>query len=238
MMWGLAKSIRRPRLPSSLVLAGLAGVLLSIPFLPPIDGGARYYASTIAFLFAPAAIALDHLRQGDPEERERRKGGNSELAFVMSGALILLVLAGIAPLLISRLTVPLAPETPVCDSGQHPFVMQVTRDSYIDLIPDGTRACGVVPEVCLSDFDQHGTEKASDEFFQTLLSMARSSHTGTRIMPAINLVDTRFHYFVDLAAPSAEVVADQVIVGCAVEVGTKNQSIYQLMSSRVLPQRQ
>jgi hypothetical protein len=232
MIWGLVKSLKKPRFHySGLVLASFAGIILSIPFLPPVDAGARFYASTMAFLFAPVAVALDRVGPGD---HVRRNANNNELALVASGALILLVLAGIAPALISHLTVPLAPSPPVCVSEQHPFVIQVTRESYIYLIPDGTGRCGVVPEVCLSDFDRHGTEKSSDDFFQDLLSMARSSGTGIRITPGINLVDARFHYFVDRVAPNAVVSRTQTLTGCAIEVLTKNQSIYQVVSSRLI----
>ncbi len=40
LLWGLFKSIRNFALPeSSLLIAAFAGILVSIPFLPPIDGG-------------------------------------------------------------------------------------------------------------------------------------------------------------------------------------------------------
>src|SRR4029077_312574 len=37
---------------SALLLAGFIGVFLSIPFLPPVDGGVRFYASTMPFFYA------------------------------------------------------------------------------------------------------------------------------------------------------------------------------------------
>jgi hypothetical protein len=55
----LVLAVRGRRLGQlSLLLAAFAGVVLSVPFLPPMDGGARFYASTMAFFFALPAIAV------------------------------------------------------------------------------------------------------------------------------------------------------------------------------------
>ena len=43
---------------SLLLLAGFIGIVLSIPFLPPIDGGSRFYAGTAPFFFILPVIGM------------------------------------------------------------------------------------------------------------------------------------------------------------------------------------
>jgi len=73
--------------------------------------------------------------------------------------------------------------------------MEVYQGSYIDLIKDGTAQCGLVPEVCLSDFEKSNTEKEIDDFYQELLLLTRSSDMNVRIILAIDLLNEEFHYF-------------------------------------------
>ena len=112
------------------------------------------------------------------------------------------------------------------------FAYRAAPASYIDVIPSGAGRCGFVPEVCLANFDRYGMDKSSDDFFQLLDSMAQSSPSGLRLVSAINLLDARSYYFVDLQAPaSAGPQRNQIISGCALQINTKNQTIYQIVSS-------
>ena len=55
---GVIKVIRNiNKSTASLLAAGFLGILLSIPFLPPIDSGTRFYASTMPFYYAIPAFA-------------------------------------------------------------------------------------------------------------------------------------------------------------------------------------
>jgi len=59
LLWGLIQAWRHASAPrAALLLTAFAGILLSIPFLPPVDGGARFQAASISFLFAIPALAL------------------------------------------------------------------------------------------------------------------------------------------------------------------------------------
>jgi hypothetical protein len=119
---------------------------------------------------------------------------------------------------------------PACPDGKQAFAIRTPPDSYIDLLPIGTAACGSVPAVCLADFEQNATDKTTDDFYQALASMARSSTSGTRIIPAFNLPDTRFSYFVDLSPAAMDLPANQVVTGCGTGIDTKNQSIFRIES--------
>ena len=64
--------------------------------------------------------------------------------------------------------------------------------------------------------------------------MAQPSETLTRIIPTMNVLDSSFHYFVEADPGSSFVHCRQVLSGCASEIRTKNQSIYQI-ESNLLP---
>jgi hypothetical protein len=147
-----------------------------------------------------------------------------------AGALVLLGLTLILPLLIYRLAGRPSPTAPFCPPGQRAFVVNAAPGSYIDIVPESKTQCGLVPTVCLSDFDKNGSEKSSDDFFGKLLSLAQSSRTGIRIMPALNLIDLEFHYFIDLSPQRLARPANQLVSGCALQILTKNQSIYRIVS--------
>ncbi len=74
---GLIRSIKAIKHPlHALFLASFLGILLSIPFLPPIDGGKRFYASTMPFLFGLLAVALSsdrpNIQKWDEKKIRRR----------------------------------------------------------------------------------------------------------------------------------------------------------------------
>ena len=136
----------------------------------------------------------------------------------------------IVPISAYALHTPLQVDTQVCPERQNSFAIRVYPGSYIDLISPHTNACGLVPDICLSEFKQNGTENKIDDFYQELLSLTQPSRTVTRIIPTVNLKDSKFHYFV-IADPGLSFVPDgQVVSGCAEEIRTKNQSIYQIES--------
>jgi len=106
--------------------------------------------------------------------------------------------------------------------------MEVHPGAYIDLIKDGTARCGFAPEVCLSDFENNNTEKKVDDYYQELLLLTKNNDEDVRIVPAIDLVNEDFHYFY---IPHGRIKGSSsldLLLGCATEVKTKNQSIYQV----------
>jgi hypothetical protein len=237
-VWGLIHLVQNLRSPiPGLMVAAAAGIVLSVPFLPPIDAGSRFYASTMAFFFALPAFALGRLPAWITDNIAPQQDSDNELRFTSYSALTLLVVTAIAPVLVYLLSPRLSPSAPVCPAAQHAFVIKTAPESYIDVTPGGTRECGGIPGVCLGDFIENGTEKAIDDFFQDLLALAQSSQSGMRVTPAINLLDAKFHYFVDLEPHRSAVPATRIVSGCAVGMPTKNQSIYLIMSSAVAAEK-
>lgn len=214
----------------SLFLVGFAGMLLSIPFLPPIDGGSRFYASTMPFFFVVPSLALNWWMEKDKVGKSSTWYAPGNLTVLRLGSILLLTSILIIPVLIFHGKSPLSFNTPICASGQQAFVIRADPASYIDLISGGTKTCGMVPDVCLADFAKNGTQGPVDDFYRDLLSLARTSKAGLRIMPAINLLDGQFHYFVaDDPSILNSISSGQVISGCAIETCSKNQSIFQII---------
>jgi hypothetical protein len=227
---GLLMAIRGRRLGRlSMLLAAFAGILLSVPFLPPMDGGARFYASTMAFFFALPAIAVAGRQAFIDTELEGDSPSRSSPSLAASSAVALLACILVVPVLISRLTLPLAPAAPSCPAGQQPFVIRALPQSHIDLVPGTAKdACGQVPLVCLADFDLNATQKINDDLMQAVLALAHTSPGGIRITPAMNLLDARFGYFIETMPAADTLPAGQLESGCAALIETRNSRLYEI----------
>jgi len=231
LIWGVVRLLRNIRFNEpSLLLAGFIGIVLSIPFLPPIDGGPRFYASSMPFFFALPAVALSQFPHNSSQTPGLDKPPRNELLLCSLTAVMLLGLTVIMPVVTYYLSSPPTLGKVACPVGQAAFAIKPTPDSYIDLKPDGTTQCGFAPAVCLSDFNQNGSQKSIDDFYQVLFSLAQSGSSGIRIIPSINLLDAKFHYFVNDPTHNLLLPAKQVLSGCATEIRTNNQSIYQIES--------
>jgi hypothetical protein len=220
------RHIRQP-LPA-FILAGFIGIVLSIPFLPPVDGGRRFYASTMPFFYAAVVYAIGAVRKGRIESQITPLKTSQLLIRFSAGVLLFLTIV-FPPLLIWRVE-PSDISVPTCSSGQIPFVIKIDPASYVDLIPTGTDNCGLSPALCLADFKENGVEKKVDDFFQALVVLADSSSESTRIVPTYNLIDGAFHYFVGASDRLEPHSPARQVSGCAVEIRTINQSIYKVES--------
>jgi hypothetical protein len=228
--WGFVRVLKNIRFsPAGLTVAGFIGILASIPFLPPIDGGGRFYAGTIPFLFILPAVAVGRLQAWLHQNMGLDNLLSGATFLPRYGSVLLLGLMVIVPISAYYLNKPPGLDAPVCPGKQNAFAIRVNPGSYIDLLSGRTHACGLIPDICLSEFKKNGTENNIDDFYQELLSLAQPSRSVTRIIPTINLVDSSFHYFV-VADPPSLTADGQVVSGCASEIRTRNQSIYQIES--------
>jgi len=226
LLLALIQAVRDPRRPfHAFALAGFLGILASVPFLPPIDGGIRIYASTMPFIYLLPAMALAALiHSSSAEPVPSFPAASSTALAVLLGFLTVLI-----PLGIRYLTPSAAIAAPSCPADQAPYVATVNPGSYIDLIPSGA-ACGTVPDVCLADFAAYGraNDPSDAAFFEILSSDAASE--PLRLFDASNLLDRRPHVF---AAPASLLGVSRTsqISGCAAETQVKGRpSIYLLQS--------
>ncbi len=228
--WAIVRLTRRFRSnTASLLVAAFLGLLFSIPFLPPIDGGSRFYAASMPFFLALPAVAAGQFAT-EAQSASSIEAADEDVPLASLIAAVLLGMTLLVPLVTMHVSSRPAIVTPACPAGEEAFAIRTPPGSYIDLLPAGTATCGTVPAVCLADFEQNATEKTTDDFYQALSSMAQSSAAGIRIMPSFNLPDARFSYFVALSPLSLEQPADQVISGCGSTIETKNQSIFRIDS--------
>jgi hypothetical protein len=213
---------------SLLLIAGFLGILLSIPFLPPIDGGSRFYAGTAPFFFIVPVIGL----AGFPETLKGENAGEqsrSDRIILFSGSILLSLLTLVVPLLILNGKPAVSVSAPACAPDETPFVIQVNPGSYVDLVA-GNQACGLAPAICLDDFEQNGLEKSVDDFYQKIDSLARGSRSNVRLLPALNLVDARIRYFLISQDVTPTGLSTGQLSGCAVENNTSNLGIYHVKS--------
>jgi hypothetical protein len=215
---------------SSLVLAGLIGIFLSIPFLPPIDGGSRFYAATAPFFCILPALGIAYFpgRRASPETLHNCQQPDVTNARYASIAVMVIILF-LSPLAFFWKDKDVI-TSPSCPAGQDPFRIVYHSGSYLDFIRPGANSCGFVPAVCQADFKSNNTERSNDDFYQKLFDLMESEEASVRIIPAYNLANGRFHYiFVTLEKLAASPVSGESS-GCAIEVLTKNQTIYQVQS--------
>lgn len=215
----------RSNIPS-LLLAGFLGIFLSIPFLPPIDGGTRFYAGTIPFFFALPAVGLSRLIKANSFEDSFQ----SKWATVISySSIMVLAVILILPPLIYATGKKTAYEAPACAQGQEAFAIETHAGMYFDVIKDGS-PCGMLPNVCVSDFEKNNPEKSVDEFYAIIFRLLGEESSGARIIPGLDLLTNKFHYFyVSLdKLPTREQPA--LLTGCATEIQAKNQGVFQIDS--------
>lgn len=232
LIWGGVVLIKeRAFSTSSLWLACFLGVFLSIPFLPPVDGGRRFYASTMPFFFILPTIAINSIF---PKMQHQIKDNISD-RHVHNTAVLLILLTIIAPLIILNLsTAPTIPEI-TCPINQEPFAVEVHSGIYIDLVNnDEKSSCGYAPEICLSDFEANGTEKNIDDFYMELLAQAHSADSTIRVFPANDMVNNRLVYFLGTTNQLQSNRDAPLVTGCATEIEIQTQNrpgIYKIETS-------
>jgi hypothetical protein len=227
-LMGLVKDMRSHL--SSLFLAGFIGVFISIPFLPPVDGGTRFYASTVPFFFVLPSLGVSWGLRGF--QQKMMPNGDLQAGLMVSRftALVIIIMTLFLPLAIRALSYKPTHTVPVCAPEQEPFIIELHPGSYIDLVKTEASQCGPLPEVCLNDLMTNNTEKSTDDFYQKIFSLMESSAVNARLVPAIELITKRFRYFYIPYDKLSKDSLPGLLSGCAIELSTKNQTIFQVES--------
>jgi hypothetical protein len=223
---GVIKAARNIMQPVySLMVAVLVGFLVSIPFLPPIDGGIRIYASTVPFFFGFLAISVGTTRPGQtPEVFE---GASRKTLEVLAGMLIFLIT--VVPLVIHRSSSPPQFEIPGCSPDQVPYVIEVHRGSFVDVLPDEDAACGRAGRICASDLEDNSlamlTDASDAEFYRAIMDVVdRQNILGgrTRLLVANDLVSETPYLFLG-PVDQTSVLESDLIAGCGTLVSIKKR---------------
>jgi hypothetical protein len=84
--------------------------------------------------------------------------------------------------------------------------------------------------VCLNHFERNNLELVNDDYYRSLIALARNESADIRIIPAINLTENMFHYYYIPLDKLLNHEWSGLIAGCAVEIKTMDQSIFQVKS--------
>ncbi|MCH7662814.1 MAG: hypothetical protein IH859_02975 [Chloroflexi bacterium] len=210
---GLFISGKKWREPSFfLLIAAFLGIFLSVPFLPPIDGGRRFYASTMPFFFALPAVGISgiinqHWIPSDINGLMVRRTARMLSVF-------LAIITIIIPVMIQRFSPSQSIQAQDCPTGEVPFAIRVDPGSYIDLDPGNSFSCGSLPNICLDDFKANGVEKNIDPFYQSLVIAAESRNDITRIITTNDLLGGKYHFFVGPAGMLQPSDSSRIVTGC------------------------
>jgi hypothetical protein len=227
LLLGIFKAVKKISLPEySLLIAAFMGILLSIPFLPPIDGGVRIYASTTPFLFALPAVSVT----GIFSDQQNREIGGALMRPALLLSIILEILTVCVPVLILHLTPKPVVAAQTCTSDQVPYAAKVNAGSYIDLLPNGPNVCGTLPKDCLNDFKAN---RSSDDPSNAMVYdeiISHTAQTALRVFPGQDFIGGRPHLFIG-PSDGLNVPNNSVITGCAIETLIKGRpSIYSIQS--------
>jgi hypothetical protein len=229
--FGLYKSVRNIKEPrKGLLLACFIGTILSIPFLPPIDGGNRFYSGSVPFLFAFMVLGLPSLWLVKTEEEGSNFTGRIAKGSNIASILVVLFIT-IGPVLIMNLAGPASVETGTCVTGQTPAAVRYTQGAYVDILPDDAASCGLSPNVCLGDFRTNGADQTTDDFFNELVALSDQESSGLRLWAGVDWI-SRQYYFILLPLDLAEnTLPGQRFNVCAHEIHTQFQQILLIESA-------
>jgi hypothetical protein len=167
---GIAKR-RQPE--HGLLLAVTAGILLSVPFAPPLDSyGMRVYAATIPLMGLIPAVGIDSLlRRISPhfsrfsqaarfgwQCRNTSAASSSSQSLVLPAAALgsLVLVATLVLPVILRMSIPrtaLPPDT--CPSEEMAAWIQFDAGSYLHILPADTNGQDWLPDVRLNFFKKY-----------------------------------------------------------------------------------
>lgn len=219
---GVVKGIRHFNEPTiSLLAAGFLGIFFSIPFLPPIDSGTRFYASTMPFYYAIPAFALTETY---PNKKHFYDRSLVKFSYLVSTTLLFFTV--FMPIYIKRTSKVPEISAPSCPGKQVPFAAFVDEGSFFDVYPESNNVCQ--DNICLEEFKNNATSRdAADVFLvEQVIKYAQKANTPTRVWTGNDLLEGDYHLFVGPAG-SLAADSDRLVTGCARNLKIKTRpSIY------------
>jgi len=210
----------------SFILFFSAGVLASIPFLPPIDGGNRFYAGSVPFIYLLCAMGLAipfQIRQPSNVRVNNQTSITNIIFCCIAIALVVVIL--VFPPLQLRWTKNVDYPLPACGDDQTGYLTRFDRGSYIAISPDERSDCGKFPNLCLSAFKRYGQEKNNDDFYNQLISIVEESNHGIYVSSAYDLRSSRYYFLVVPKETPHFILSNAILNGCGREMKTKFQTI-------------
>jgi len=224
---GIVYCLRNYKKPIfSLIPACFLGLLFSLPFVPPVGNGSRLYAGSIPFFFILPAlgfIAIWNEKRTFPIISEDK--GNSFFFSVTGISMLLLLLISVLPVLIRYLSVTPSYVEAECPASQVPFVVQLYQGSFVDIQQGDKPDCGMVPNLCLSDFEVNDPDEVNDDYFQGLVQLAKDSKNGMRITASVDLISLNYFFFVGTPNLLPASNYEGLVSGCATRIDSRYQQV-------------
>jgi hypothetical protein len=199
-MAGLATCIRKNQKPViSMLLTGVLGVFLSVPFVPPLDAEIRTYAASIPWFVGLGMTGLIGIIELiNKQNKLSFEGSGSELSFpeLWATGLTLTFLMVIAPLFVHAIKTPFViPQQTNCAPGEVTVVTTVHRGSYINIRQDDSIRHSMIPDIRYSDFLQSMHNSPMYRLAVQLMPVS----PGTSYLTTYNWAEKRFE---DILAPT------------------------------------
>jgi len=153
-LFGLGYLLKKYRHPGSfLLLACLAGILLSTPFVPSRDSDRmRTYAAAAPFLVVIPSISLgwlDFRYKVLTDEKQPHPTLFPSPGFILSGLLVVCVIVG--PFIVKSLAQKPASLKLDCPSNETAFNIRINKGSYVQIIADNAALVSHLPDLRMSD---------------------------------------------------------------------------------------
>lgn len=167
-LFGLGYLLKKYRHPGSfLLLACLAGILLSTPFVPSRDSDRmRTYAAAAPFLVIIPSISLGWLSFSFKVETDEKQPHTSPFrspGFILSGLLVVCVIVG--PFIVKSMAQNPAILKLDCPSTETAFDIRINKGSYVQIIADGAAPVSHLPDLRMSDLIHSVNEFSYKEAF-------------------------------------------------------------------------
>jgi hypothetical protein len=164
--WGLILAWLRRREPVfGMFLFGYAGILASIPFIPPADGGIRIHAATILFAVLPVSIALTALADKLHISNIAVSAWSPPQPLPFYGYAIVFLLFTIIGSAILRNTIYVSPsQPPACALDEIPVQFRISKGAYISIAGNDSAQETHIPVVLIKDVERSMSDFAYGEF--------------------------------------------------------------------------
>jgi len=157
------------------------------------------------------------------------EGENKLLKFVEVLSILAISLTIMVPILIQRLSTTPKFDVPICLPGQAPFVVELHKGSFVDVLPDGEASCGHTLRVCAEDFQNSSLEMLADasdaQVYQGLVDDGISTGKATRIFVGNDLVSKESYLFKGFTGDFQQMSEHTLISGCGIERNIKKRPV-------------
>lgn len=149
-LWQLAK--HRSTLFARMMLSALAGIIISVPFVPPIDDGFRAMAATIPFLALLAGLSFGDWNQyGLKTPESTGVKIKADWLAIFSGVFILLIAIGWIGVKGAEMVVG---QEPLCNPNETAILIPVSGGSYINVVSRKGREVSLIPDIRINDLQR------------------------------------------------------------------------------------